>query len=507
MDKSKLKNSIQSIIMASTIILGGILFIFAVLPGDFSPLRTLQYLANRFAGDGAFNLHLVIYQRIQKFALPTGLALLLVGCMIYIASRKKSDLYTNLFIFGILVLYLMGGIFVVNLLIDRSDSFAYRQIFGAPPTPTITPFPTITPEPSPTPKLEGPGSWIEYVEGLSQPVAVVSPPDGSNRLFVVEKTGWIRIIKDRELLPTPFLDLQGKILEPVQNYEQGFLGMTFHPQYAENGYFYVSYVDPLNNAVISRYQVSDDPNRADPNSEFKILAVFRPNLFHYGGTIKFGPDGYFYISSGDGDFRAGAAQSLDTFYGKILRIDVDHGNPYSIPPSNPFVNQYGRDEIFVYGLRNPWQFTFDPLTHDLYIGDVGDSTWEEIDFLPAGHPGGLNYGWKIKEGSRGYHWDIATLIPAEQLTDPIWEYEQNDFHCTVISGEVYRGSSFPSLVGWYIFGDFCSGFIWGLHQTKPGEWEHKILYDLRAQITSFGADENGELYFTDFIGRLWKLSP
>ncbi len=242
------------------------------------------------------------------------------------------------------------------------------------------------------------------IGGLDKPEGLVNAGDGSGRLFIIEQGGLVRILKDGELLPTPFLDLTQKV---ICCGERGLLGLVFHPKYAENGYFYVDYTENVDNqlyTVVARYNVSaSDPNQADPGSEVRLLRIEQPYNNHNGGEVQFGPDGYLYIGMGDGGSVGdpyGNGQSLQTLLGKILRIDVDNTQPYAIPADNPFANGGGLWEIWAYGLRNPWRFSFDKLTGDLYIGDVGQDQWEEIDFLPGGSPGGENFGWNYYEVTR-----------------------------------------------------------------------------------------------------------
>jgi glucose/arabinose dehydrogenase len=216
------------------------------------------------------------------------------------------------------------------------------------------------------------------------------------------------------------------------------------------------------------------------------------------------------VSVGDGDLRQrtkGHAQSLDELFGKILRLDVDHGNPYGIPPDNPFVNAYGRDEIYLYGLRNPWKFSFDPVTGDLYIGDVGQNDWEEINFLAAGESAGLNFGWDVREGPQDFSGYRGAPVQDPVFIEPIYYYHHKPIHCSVIGGVVYNGEAFPKLRGTYLFGDFCSGYIWGLKRNAAGIWEAQILYDTDAQITTFGTDAAGEVYLADYRGKIFKLVP
>jgi len=328
--------------------------------------------------------------------------------------------------------------------------------------------------------------------GLVRPVAL--QPDGSGRLFVIEKIGRIRIIENDQLIETPFLDISERVGSTGN--EQGLLGLTFHPQYAQNGRFFVNYTDNNGNTVLARFQVSSEPNVADPKSEVKILGVDQPFANHNGGGLAFGPDGYLYAGLGDGGSQGdpfGNAQNTSVLLGKILRLDVDSAEPYAVPADNPFGN-----EVWAYGLRNPWRFSFDKLTNDLYIGDVGQNTWEEIDFLPAGSPGGTNFGWNFREGAHDYKGGG----PAG-MVDPIAEYSHSEGGCSVTGGYVYRGSM-AEWNGIYLYADYCTGLIWGLIQSDGG-WQSQPLFDLDVTITSFGQDAPGELYLLSDNGGVFRL--
>jgi len=259
------------------------------------------------------------------------------------------------------------------------------------------------------------------------------------------------------------------------------------------------------NTVIARYQVSTDPNRADPKSEKVLLQVPQPYVNHNGGGLAFGPDGYLYIGLGDGGSQGdphGNGQSLQTFLGKILRINVDADNGYTIPADNPLVGGGGKPEIWAYGLRNPWRFSFDRQPGDLYIADVGQDKWEEIDFLPAGIPGGSNFGWNLREGAHDYSGAPTAELA---LVDPAWEYDHSQ-GCAVIGGYVYRGQEYPEWQGIYLFGDNCSGSVWGLLRLD-GKWQAKLLFNTGLRIGSFGQDQTGELYLLDLQqGRVLKLA-
>jgi glucose/arabinose dehydrogenase len=372
-----------------------------------------------------------------------------------------------------------------------------------PPTATAIPSPIKTPTATaaPTDGASFPHpddyTWETIVSGLERPVDLQPVGDGSGRLFIIEKTGRIRIIQDGQLLEMPFMDIDERV-GSIGN-EQGLLGMAFHPNYSENGFFYVNYTDNNGNTVIARYQVTDDPNLADPDSEVVLLNVSQPFPNHNGGVLVFGPDGYLYAGLGDGgsvgDPR-GNAQSLDTLLGKILRLDVDSGEPYAIPPDNPF-----GDEIWAYGLRNPWRFSFDKNNGDLFIGDVGQGNWEEIDFVVAGSPGGLNFGWDYFEGTHPYE---GTPPQDAQLVPPVAEYSHGE-GCSVTGGYVYRGSM-PEWNGIYLYGDYCSGTIWGLIRSGEG-WQNQALFGASGRITSFGQDESGEIYLLTDGGEILRLSP
>jgi glucose/arabinose dehydrogenase len=332
------------------------------------------------------------------------------------------------------------------------------------------------------------------------------PNDQTGRIFIVEQEGHIEIVKDDRLLSTPFLDIVDRV--DSQGNEQGLLGLAFHPQFPDNGRFYVCYTDHSKHDIISRFQVTGDPDRADASSETVLLSVDEPFSNHNGGVLKFGPDGYLYAGLGDGGSGGdpfGNGQNQQTLLGKVLRIDVDHGDPYAVPPDNPFLHGGGRPEIWAYGLRNPWRLSFDQVTGDLYIGDVGQDTWEEIDFLAAGATGGTNFGWNILEGTHRYSGNAS---PPSGLAPPIAEYSHAEGGCAVTGGYVYRGAM-PEWTGIYLYGDYCSGKIWGLLHPRAGStdatWKSMLLFETRASITTFGQDRAGELYFADRNGSILRL--
>ncbi len=345
---------------------------------------------------------------------------------------------------------------------------------------------------------------LERLDGsYSLPLLVTHAGDASGRLFVVEQRGRILIIDRGRLLQTPFLDLTGRV---GSGNEQGLLGLAFHPDFEANGLFFVNYTDNRGDTMVSRFAASADPNRADDSSEVEVLSYDQPFSNHNGGHLAFGPDGYLYISSGDGGSGGDPrnnAQDLDSLLGKILRIDVD-GLPLAIPPDNPFVgDSSARDEIWAFGLRNPWRFSFDSRTGDLYIGDVGQNRVEEIDFQPGSSPGGENYGWRRKEGNSCFNPSSGCDRPG--LVDPILTYSHSQ-GCSVTGGYVYRGRSAAALKGLYLFGDFCSGTIWAAEARADGLWQSTRLLDSGLSISSFGEDEAGEVYVVDRGGRVFRLT-
>lgn len=349
----------------------------------------------------------------------------------------------------------------------------------------------------------------EIASGFSDPVVITHAGDNSNRLFIVEQVGRIKIIKNGVVLAQPFLDITNLVLSGG---ERGLLGLAFHPQYATNGYFYVHYSDRDSggDTMIARYRVSTtNPDVADPASRFQILTVDQPYSNHNGGQMAFGPDGYLYIALGDGGSGGDPlnnGQNLNTLLGKILRIDINSGTPYRIPSSNPFVNTSGRrGEIWAYGLRNPWKFSFDRSNGDLYLGDVGQNQWEEIDFSAGGSPGGVNYGWRCMEGLHAY----TSVAPCNDpnylagLTAPIAEYSHS-LGASVTGGNVYRGSLYPQLRGRYFYGDFVSGRIWSLTRLPGSSPSFSApvleLSNTGINISAFGEDQAGEIYVADYTG-------
>lgn len=340
--------------------------------------------------------------------------------------------------------------------------------------------------------------WSEVISGLQSPIGIANAGDGSGRLFIIEQVGVIRFAENGKLSAQPFLDITDRV--GANSSERGLLGLAFHPNYKENGTFYVNYTKPDGNSVVARFHANG--NTADPASEKKLLNITQPFANHNGGSVVFGPDGYLYLGFGDGGSGGdpyGNGQSKNTLLGKILRIDVDHGDPYAIPQDNPFASGGGQAEIWAYGLRNPWRFSFDSLTGDLYIADVGQSTWEEVDFLPAGSPGGANFGWNVMEGLHSF-----SGSDSEAFVAPVAEYSHAEGGCSVTGGYVYRGAALSAWTGIYFYADYCSGKIWGMHRVDDA-WQSDLLFQTDASITSFGVDESGEIYFAGSGGSIYRL--
>jgi glucose/arabinose dehydrogenase len=335
--------------------------------------------------------------------------------------------------------------------------------------------------------------------GLNGPLGLVNAGDGSGRLFVVEKRGTIRVIRNGQVVTNSFfLDVRDRVRSDGS--EQGLLGLAFHPRYRENGLFFVNYTNRSGDTEIVRFRATPGSDTADAGSGQLILGYDQPAANHNGGHVLFGPDGFLYIGSGDGggagdQFNNG--QNPGTLLGKMLRIDVDRsegGRPYAIPPGNPFVGQAGwRPEVWAYGLRNPWRYQFDRATGDLYIADVGQNMYEEVNFQPAGQ-GGQNYGWPRMESAHCFR--PATNCDQSGLTRPIGEVSHAAGNCSITGGFVYRGTAQPLLRGAYVFGDYCSGIIWTLHRDAAGNWVQTQMVDTNAAISSFGEDEGGELFLT-----------
>ena len=340
--------------------------------------------------------------------------------------------------------------------------------------------------------------------GLTNPTAIANAADGSGRLFIVEQAGRIRIVRGGVALLRPFLDISGRVNCCG---ERGFLGLAFPPGFADKQRFYVYYTTADGSLTVSRFQVTEDPDLADASSETVILHIDHHEFEnHNGGNLAFGPkDGYLYIGTGDGGGGGdtlGNGQNPDSLLGKILRIDVESGeSPYSIPVTNPFINKSGfRPEIWSYGLRNPWRFSFDRANGDLYIGDVGQDTWEEVDYQTASSSGGENYGWNLMEGNHCF----VENCSSEGLTLPIAEHSHEE-GCTVVGGYVYRGTRYPGMQGFYFYGDYCNGRSWAL-RFDGSAWQKSPPFETNIGMSAFGEDEAGNLYIADHgEGRIYEL--
>jgi glucose/arabinose dehydrogenase len=347
-----------------------------------------------------------------------------------------------------------------------------------------------------------------FVAGLDAPLGVASAGDGSNRLFVAEQGGQIRIVRDGTLLERPFLDISDRI---TTGGERGLLGLAFHPDFPTDPRLFVNYTDEQGNTRVSSFTLDpSEPDRADPASEKRLLFVQQPFANHNGGALAFGPDGFLVIGLGDGGGGGDPeknGQNLRALLGKILRIDVGGttgDKAYAIPADNPYADgaDFRAPEIWLSGLRNPWRLSFDRSTGDLWIGDVGQGEWEEVDVQRAGAAGGTNFGWNLLEGNHCYRQGCED----PGLVGPVTEYSHDD-GCTVIGGNVYRGTAQPALSGGYLFGDYCSGRLWAIDPAADGFREPTVVGEMGGALSSFGEDEAGELYATDIAGgRLLRVT-
>ena len=377
-------------------------------------------------------------------------------------------------------------------------------------------------------------SSVLIADGYKKPVFITSYPNNAKLLYIVEQAGLIKLINDGKKLSRPFFDINKRVVNPNRpGDERGLLGFAFHPNHTNNGKFYINYMDNDGNTIVSEFSTNSEL-RANHKSERIILKLKQPYGNHNGGDIQFGPDGYLYISIGDGG-KAGdplnAGQDLSSLFGKIIRIDIEQ-EPYGIPKSNPFFGQKDkREEIWAWGLRNVWRFSFDKQTGDKYLADVGQNKWEEVNFEPASSKGGLNYGWRIMEANHCY--DPKENCPTEGLIKPIIEYPNDANHpafafriieelsfsetdvegCSVTGGYVYRGQKIKSMEGQYIFGDYCSGNIWTLKVVNGKAINFKNRTEeinigggeFTTYISSFGQDSDGEIYIIDYNGGIYKL--
>ena len=345
----------------------------------------------------------------------------------------------------------------------------------------------------------------EVASGLAAPLFLTAPR-GDARLFVVEQPGRIRVVEDGQLLPTPFLDLTDRV---SSGGERGLLGLAFHPSYSTNGFLYVDYTDRAGDTRVERYRVSaSDRNRADPASARLVLAVAQPFPNHNGGQVAFGPDGKLYVAMGDGGSGGdpqGNGQNRGSLLGKLLRLDVDAGDPYAVPRDNPFVGVAGaRGEVWAYGLRNPWRFAFDREGGTLYVADVGQNEWEEVNAVGA-TAAGVNYGWVTMEGAHCFR--PASGCSQAGLTLPVLEYPHAE-GCSVTGGYVYRGSRIPAIQGHYFYSDFCRGWVRSF-RFSGGQVADRKEWSLGSvgNVLSFGEDASGELYVLSSNGRVYRIVP
>jgi glucose/arabinose dehydrogenase len=338
-------------------------------------------------------------------------------------------------------------------------------------------------------------------DGFEAPVGISHAGDGTGRLFVVEQTGAIRIMDGETVVDEPFLDVGEAI---VAGGEQGLLGLAFHPDYRRNGRFFINYTDVNGDTVVAEVRTSDDPNRAEERSVRPLLQIDQPFSNHNGGQLAFGPDGYLYIGTGDGGSGGDPqdnGQNTEALLGKLLRIDVNSDDPYGIPDDNPFARSGGAPEVWAHGLRNPWRFSFDRATDRLWIADVGQRDFEEINRVGA-DSSGLNFGWNVMEGRQCF---VGDGCDRRDKVLPISGYTHN-LGCSVTGGYVYRGFGSPALTGGYIFADYCSGTVWGIDARAPNFAAPVELLESELSISSFGLDEAGELYLTDLSeGRIFQV--
>ena len=370
-----------------------------------------------------------------------------------------------------------------------------------PPGPATTTAPTTPPTstPAPTPPAARAPLALELlVEGLDAPLLVTWSPHDEGALWLLEQEGRVLRLAPGASRPEVALDVRDKVRAGG---EQGLLGLAFHPGVADNGMAFLSYTDREGDSVLARYRV--DGATLDPASEEILLRVDQPYPNHNGGHLAFGPDGFLYYGLGDG---GGAGDPDDNgqdpraLLGSLLRLDVDEAPGYAIPPGNPYADgEEGAPEVWAKGLRNPWRFSFDRETGDLLLGDVGQNRVEEVDFVPAGAEGGINFGWPVYEGTRRHR---LLGEPFSEAMPPVLEYTHGEGECSVTGGHVYRGEAMPSWRGEYLFADYCSGRVWA---ATPGEWEPRLVLETGFRVSSFGEDEAGALYVVDHGGAVHRL--
>ncbi len=394
--------------------------------------------------------------------------------------------------------WLLGVIGAV-VVVGSATAFYFWQKQPEPPAQSEQVETTATPPPATT-KLAS----ILVVDGLEAPTVIMTIA-GDDRLFVAEQGGTIRTVANKTLSATPFIDISDRVRFDG---EMGLLGASFHPDLANDGRIFLNYVDKNMNTTISSFRVTGENfATADPASEKVLLRFKQPYANHNGGDLHFGPDGYLYIATGDGGSGGDPqdrAQNLTNFFGKILRIDVNSGDPYKVPTDNPFVATAGATtEIWAYGLRNPWRFSFDKTTKDMWIADVGQGDQEEVNFIAVGSKSGLNFGWRCYEAASNYN--LSGCLAKENYTFPVTSYDHSAGRCSVTGGHVYRGEKYPSLVGQYFYADYCGGQIY-TGSIANGVWTDGFSLETEFGPTAFGQDNDGEIYLADAkSGSLYHL--
>jgi glucose/arabinose dehydrogenase len=383
---------------------------------------------------------------------------------------------------------------------NRVQEAGFAEPAGELPAALRERAPATAPSALPSDPAAGQVTLERVADGLVRPLFVTHAGDGSGRLFLVEQVGTIRVVRDGRLLAAPFLDLAAKL--DTSDGERGLLGLAFAPDYPASGRFYVAHTATGRRGAVvrvARYRISADPDRADPASAATVLEMDDPASNHNGGMLAFGPDRMLWIGTGDGG-RGGDpwdhARDRRSLLGKILRLDLAT-EPYAIPPDNPFARGGGAPEVWALGLRNPWRFSFDRATGELWIGDVGQNAWEEIHVEDPADGGGKHYGWRTMEGRHCF--DPRTGCDPTGLELPVHEYG-HDVGCSVTGGYVYRGRALPALAGAYLFADFCRGTVWSLHRDGTGTAVVTTLLETRFPVSSFGEDETGEVYVCDHGG-------
>lgn len=387
---------------------------------------------------------------------------------------------------------------------------------GPGPTTTLTPAPTVTTA-IPAEPLTGLEATL-VADGFQRP-ADARAPVGDERIFVVDQPGYVYIVADGETLEEPFLDISEEV--SFDENERGLVTIAFHPRYHDNGRFYVFYTDLDFTAVLVEFRVSDDPDRADPDSARTILALPQERKQHQSGAVAFGPEGYLWLSLGDGGGIGdpdGLGQDPTNLYGTVVRLDVDAAQPYAIPPGNPYVDTGNGEpwEIWAYGVRNPWRISIDIDTGLLYVADVGQEGYEEIDVVPAASGGAFNFGWSTTEGTECYFVDEAKKEAAaagalscdkDGITMPAYQYDRSAGGCAIVGGSVYRGAAIPELHGTYFYGDYCKGALFSFRYVDDRVIEETEWLDTLGNITTIGTDGNGELLVTNLQGQVQRIDP